>query len=128
MKYLVSLSMGLLLAGILPAAEKTDQIDGIAKKILKVMDDLADKLGEIKDNDSADKVTPDIAKLVKQMQELGKKSKTLKLSDEEKKAFQKQYGEKFQTSAKKVQVAAQKAMKNAPDRAKKIQAALQGQK
>jgi hypothetical protein len=120
--------MGLLLAGILPAADKTEGIDGIAKKIIKVMDDLADKLGEIKDNDSADKVIPDIAKLVKQMQDFGKKSKTLKLSDEEKKAFQKKYGEKIQTSAKKVQTAAQKAMKNAPDRAKKIQAALQGQK
>ncbi len=128
MKYLVSVGMGLLLAGILPAADKTEKMEAFGKKLLKLMDDVAAKLGEIKDNDSADKAIPDIQKIVKQMKDLGKESKKLEPSKEEQKAFQKKFTDKIQARAKKISEAARQALKNAPDRSKKIQAALQGRK
>jgi hypothetical protein len=106
------------------AADKKEQAEAIGKKMIKLMRNLAAKLGEIKDNKTADQAVPQVKKLWAQVRDLQKKAQALKLSEEEKKAFQEKFKTKLQAEATKVQAAVKKALTNAPDRAQKIKDAL----
>ena len=127
MRFCWGLGLVLVLGGVVCAADKKEQAEAIGKKMIKLMRNLAAKLGEIKDNKTADQAVPQVKKLWAQVRDLQKKAQALKLSEEEKKAFQEKFKTKLQAEATKVQAAVKKALTNAPDRAQKIKDALKSE-
>lgn len=78
-----------------------DDANALADKAVKLNNQIAQKLKEVKDSETAKKVKEDIAKLEKELKETS--VKIAKVSSEKAQELKKQYGDKLKNASEEVQ-------------------------
>jgi hypothetical protein len=124
MRVLVAIGLSLVLVGATRAAD-VEKAEGTLKELLKEVKNMTAILESIKDNKTADDALPKLEKSADSVKKLGETMKGYKLSPDEQKQLMGKFQKEMQAVFPKLLAASVQAGKNAPDRAKKIQEAMQ---
>ncbi len=123
MKNLLALGVGLLVLAAARAANEAEA-DRLTRDLVATLGDLAATLETVRDNASADKAIPQLAKQADRLRGLKQKIDALKLTAEENKKLAAKYKDEVGKALKRLSAASAQAGKNVPDRKAKLAAAL----